>query len=239
MNEKFNSELGQYLESPIEERDHAKGATLLLQLTRNQIMYRNISINPAKHAKFIDRELRKFYKVRIIQVTHEEVEAMQRQVDVIVKEHCEFTEENPAKSFRKGIREDHEELPVEIQALYKENLSISQKMRELHLQLRALSTDGTSCPDNDRYPFLKELIELDKRLHSNWEKYDHFVVGQSPVAPVTTADDNKIIRQINLNKGKYAKNPSDEMKIKIQSLYNSLSVKPEKITSTLSELGII
>ena len=29
MNEKFNSELGQYLESPIEERDHAKGATLL------------------------------------------------------------------------------------------------------------------------------------------------------------------------------------------------------------------
>lgn len=235
----FTSKLGEFLETPLEQRDHSVGATLLLQVTRNQIMYRNISVNPAKHAKFIDRELRKHYKVRVINATHEEVEAMQQKVDAIVEKHNSFRDENPAKNFRKGIREDHEELPLEIQALYKENLSISQKMRELHLQLRALSTEGTSCPDNDRYPFLKELIELDKRLHSNWEMYDHFVVGQSPVAPVPTADDSKIIRQINLNKGKYAKNPSDEMKTKIQSLYNSLSVKPEKITSTLSELGII
>lgn len=52
-------------------------------------------------------------------------------------------------------------------------------MREVHLKLRSLSTENSTCPDSERYPFLKELIELDKRLHANWETYDHFVGSQS------------------------------------------------------------
>ena len=35
--------------------------------------------------------------------------------------------------------------------------------------------------DSERFPFLKELIELDKRLHKNWEEYDHYVIS-SPLA---------------------------------------------------------
>ena len=49
-------------------------------------------------------------------------------------------------------------------------------MRELHLQLRKLSTANVTCPDSERYPFLKELIALDKQLHENWDRYDHFVM---------------------------------------------------------------
>ena len=52
-------------------------------------------------------------------------------------------------------------------------------MREVHLKLRSLSTEYSTCPDSERYPFLKELIELEKRLHSNWEQYDHYVGTQS------------------------------------------------------------
>lgn len=48
-------------------------------------------------------------------------------------------------------------------------------MRELYLRLRSLSLDNATCPDSERYPFLKELISLDKKLHSNWEAYDHYV----------------------------------------------------------------
>lgn len=235
----FTEELGKYLNTPIENRNHEEGAKLLLQITRNQIQYRNLSVNPARHAKYIERELQKYYKVRIINITHSEVEAMQAEVDNIAAKHLSFETDNQ-KNFQKGIRSDHEQLPVEIQALYKENLGIMQKMREVHLQLRNLSTEGTSCPDNDRYPFLKELIELDKRYHANWETYDHFVVGSSEIpAPTPTAVEQKIIRQINLNVGKFKKNPTPSLKEKIQSLYNDLSIKPEKITSTLSELGII
>lgn len=47
-------------------------------------------------------------------------------------------------------------------------------MRELHLKLRSLSTEDNPARDCDRYPFLKELIGLDKKLHSNWETYDHY-----------------------------------------------------------------
>ena len=56
-------------------------------------------------------------------------------------------------------------------------------MRELHLRLRSLSLENSTCPDSERYPFLKELITLDKKLHANWEAYDHYIVesGESKV----------------------------------------------------------
>ena len=99
-----------------------------------------------------------------------------------------------------------------------------QKMRELHLQLRNLSTQASTCPDSDRYPFLKEIIELDKRYHQNWKAYDSFAASsgetldgsgetattQSSQAEQTldeTArlEQKNILRQINLAKGRYKK----------------------------------
>ena len=81
-----------------------------------------------------------------------------------------------ADEHKTGKRIDHDSLPDEIKAKYVENLSILQRMRELHLKLRSLSLDTAPCPDSERYPFLKELIELDKKMHDNWEENDHFVV---------------------------------------------------------------
>jgi len=71
----------------------------------------------------------------------------------------------------------NDSLPDEIRAKYVENLSILQHMRELHLKLRSLSLYTAPCPDSERYPFLKELIELDKKMHANWDEYDHFVAS--------------------------------------------------------------
>ena len=45
-------------------------------------------------------------------------------------------------------------------------------MREVHLRLRTLSAENTVCPDSERYPFLKELITLDKKYRANWQTYD-------------------------------------------------------------------
>lgn len=75
-------------------------------------------------------------------------------------------------------RVDHDSLPDEIKAKFVENLLILQRMCELHLRLRSLSLDNVICPDSERYPFLKELIALDKKLHANWEAYDHYVVPE-------------------------------------------------------------
>ena len=179
LDNKFTELIQKWLETPTDERDYSVGALYLLKLSGNQIMYRNIMANPTSKAEFIEYNIRKYYNFRVQALTHYQVEEMQKQVDVIAQEHFSLEEENPAKDFKKGKREDHDSLPDEIQALYVENLSIVQLMREVHLKLRSLSADNATCPDSERYPFLKELIELDKRLHSNWEQYDHFVGSQS------------------------------------------------------------
>ena len=179
LDNKFTELIQKWLETPTDERDYSVGALYLLKLSGNQIMYRNIMANPTSKAEFIEYNIRKYYNFRVQALTHYQVEEMQKQVDVIAQEHFSLEEDNSAKDFKKGKREDHDSLPDEIQALYVENLSIVQRMREVHLKLRSLSTDNATCPDSERYPFLKELIELDKRLHSNWEQYDHFVGTQS------------------------------------------------------------
>ncbi len=185
LDNKFTELIQKWLETPSNERDYAVGALYLLKLSGNQIMYRNIMANPTKKAEFIEYNIRKYYNFRVQALTHYQVEKMQKQVDVIAKVERLDTQsndadtDNPAKDFKKGKRDDHDSLPDEIQALYVENLFIVQRMREVHLKLRSLSTDNATCPDSERYPFLKELIELDKRLHSNWEQYDHFVGTQS------------------------------------------------------------
>ena len=176
MDKEFTNKLQAWLSQPREDRDWDEGALMLLQLTGNKIMYRNLSVNPEGKANFIEGKLQQYLEFRLAELTHEQVKEMQHAVEEIVKEHTEFkSDDNEAKNFKAGKRADHDTLPEEIQALYVENLDIVHRMRELHLKLRTMSTTDSTCADSDRYPFLKEFIKLDKKLHDNWNIYDHFV----------------------------------------------------------------
>ena len=173
MDHKFTELIKQWLETPSDQRDYSVGALYLLKLSGNQIMYRNIVAQLDRRHDFVDYQIQKYYNFRVQALTHAQVEEMQQQVDVIVAEHISLAVN--ADEHKTGKRDDHDSLPDEIKAKYVENLSILQRMRELHLKLRSLSLDTSPCPDSERYPFLKELIELDKKMHANWEEYDHFV----------------------------------------------------------------
>lgn len=176
MDKEFTNKLQTWLSLPREDRDWDEGALMLLQLTGNKIMYRNLSVNPEGKANFIEGKLQQYLEFRLAELTHEQVKEMQHAVEEIVKEHTEFkSDDNEAKNFKAGKRADHDTLPEEIQALYVENLDLVHRMRELHLKLRTMSTTDSICADSDRYPFLKEFIKLDKKLHDNWNVYDHFV----------------------------------------------------------------
>ena len=175
MDNKFTELIKQWLETPSKQRDYSVGALYLLKLSGNQIMYRNMVAQLDRRHDFIDYQIQKYYNFRVQSLTHEQVEEMQQQVDVIVAEHLSLAAN--ADEHKTGKRDDHDSLPNEIKAKYVENLSILQRMRELHLKLRSLSLDTASCPDSERYPFLKELIRLDKKMHENWEAYDHFVIN--------------------------------------------------------------
>lgn len=239
MDNKLTEKIQSWLDTPEDNRDYDLGALYLLQLSNNQIMYRNISRNAKKHAQFIEHQINKYMKFRVATLTHEQVAEMQKKVDMIISlRHLDKEEtgsKEPAKTivptntevsslqnnptsmngvgfdeacggadnihqdnkqFKAGKRLDHDSLPVEIQALYIENGNIIHKMRELHLQLRELSKENATCPDSERYPFLKELIALDKTYHKNWQIYDSWTpqaansAAQSTVntvaAPTTT-----------------------------------------------------
>lgn len=176
MDKEFTNKLQTWLSLPREQRDWDEGALMLLQLTGNKILYRNLSVNPEGKANFIEGKLQQYLEFRLAELTHEQVKEMQQAVEEIVKEHTEFkSDDNEAKNFKTGKRADHDTLPEEIQALYVENLDLVHRMRELHLKLRTMSTTDSTCADSDRYPFLKEFIKLDKKLHDNWNVYDHFV----------------------------------------------------------------
>ncbi len=274
----FTEEVKAWLDMPASERDYDKGALYLLQLSNNQIMYRNLSRNAKKHGDFIEHHIRKYMKFRLERLTHEQVQEMQKKVDKIaVLRNLDASSEGSSASsggeneegndsasgstetadstdsavsaspkFKAGIRADHDLLPAEIQALYVENASILQKMRELHLTLRNLSLDNVACPDSERYPFLKELIELDKKYHSNWKAYDSFsmVEGASNVAEQRIIEDERslqrnIYRQINLTKGRYKKSPSEALKEKLVDLYKQLASPEESLTEELIALGVL
>ena len=187
-----NSELipkvKEWLDANPDERDLAAGALLVLQLTNNRIMYQNFMRKPKLYASRIEYELKKKYNFYLQQLTHEQVAEMGKQVEAIAKEH---NLPNEHEEFKKGKRADHDALPVEIQALYAQNLSIMQQMRRCHTQLQLLSVEHSTCPDSERYPFLKELIDLDKQYHANWQQYDHYKVGEPlPEQPAEPAEEH-------------------------------------------------
>ena len=181
----LTDQLQDFLDTPREDRDWNEGAILLLQLTNNTIMYRNLSINPKGKAEFIEGKLRAFLKSRREVEAHDEVIILQEQVNAIIENRTEFKEDNEAKEFKAGKRADHDRLPEDIQALYVENLDLVHRMRELHLRLRLLSDSTKQVLAAERKPLLDEFINLDKKLHANWDAYDHFVTKAE------TAENNK------------------------------------------------
>jgi hypothetical protein len=226
----FTQKLQQWMNTPDSQKDWSGGALMLLQLSGNQIMYRNISHNPKGKADFIKGQLQKYLNFRLKQLTHDQVEEMQQKVEVIVQKVIKpnaslinpssvgangISETDSGKSqefadFKAGKRADHDLLPDEIKALYAENLDIVHRMREVHLKLRTLSLENATCPDSERYPFLKEIIALDKRLHENWDMYDHFVIGTVVDGSPIDTNANKGTDKADAEAGLSPETPADE-----------------------------
>ena len=190
MDNKFTELIGQWLQTPEAEREYTVGALYLLKLSGNQIMYRNIVAQLDRRHDVVEYQLQKYYNFRVQALTHAQVEEMAALVETIVAENIPLAAEAD-KQPQKGKRADHDSLPDDIKAKYVENLSLLQRMRELHLRLRSLSLENATCPDSERYPFLKELITLDKKLHTNWEAYDHYVAPGPDAVPSRSASSTK------------------------------------------------
>jgi len=224
INLELTPKIKEWLDTEPSMRDLQAGATLLLQVTRNKILYANVSRNLQYHAGVIEYNLRKIYKQRLADITHEEVAGMMAQVKAIAKNRgLENAEPSKRTEFQRGKRADHDQLPAEVRQLYIDNADILRRMRDAHTKIRLISPENSTCPDSDRYPLAKYLIEQDNLYRDNWNKYDHYIKG-TPAAAIAPAVDARTesknaAKLCTLLLGKYAIAPTESLAGRIREAY--------------------
>lgn len=182
MDDKFTQKIQDWLNTPPMERDIMAGATMLLQMNRNRVLYTNITRRPDRFGEKLEYELRKHLRIRLDGMTLADVVKMEREVmprvEQTLKDAPVITTdaELPQGTIARGKRLDHDQLPAEIRALWDGNIDNYHKVRDLHHRLKEME----AAPPCDRYEYLKLLDEADRRYRENLAKYDGFVLGQEP-----------------------------------------------------------
>lgn len=230
----FEKEVHDWLSKPLTERNLEVGAKLLLQISRNQILHRNV-IRKENFDK-IEYVLRNYIGNKAPEVI--EVPTVNPQLAAFEK----ISEKIEGKFEGKGKRADHDQLPDFIQAIPEANTVIYQKIRSLHERLKILSTQNSTSAE--RLPFVIELMSLDSELTNNWEAYDSFdLASYDPNKKVERLD----IKQIQAHRtylSRLKEEPLSEKALEdAQNRYNELildgqNVSP-KITEKLKALGVI
>ena len=187
------------------------------------------------HKNYVDEDKAKA-------VEKAQVNAMRDKVSVIAHKR-NLDGSKYAKNFSKGKRVDHDSLPDEIKALYVENLSLLQSMREDHLQLRRLVLDkNVTCLDAEQFPFLKDIIEKDERMHENWKKYDEYganaLSAEDEMAEEEKNRSLKAFRMLNMCKGQYKKKRTEAKKQQILELLSQIIDPPKDLIDELAKMGI-
>ena len=152
MDHELTRKIQAWVESPAPARSVPDGALLLLQLNRNQWLYRSACISPNLYNELIENELRKYLRIRLDGLTQAEV----ARLEPVVKEAAHGSLEAHAARYE-GKRDDHDSLPAEIRALYERNGELYKKMKQTYNHLLTMEGD-TPC---DRYEYIQVLRRLD------------------------------------------------------------------------------
>lgn len=241
INLELTPKIKEWLAADPDKRDLKAGAELLLRITRNRILYANIMRNPVAKASLLEYHLQKILKNRLIDTTHEEVKLMMGQVDAIASAHG--LSASTRTPFQNGKRADHDELPDEVKQLYVENADLMRRMREAHTRLRMINPQNSTCPDSDRYPLAKAIIDYDRRYRDNWNVYDHYVKGSPMAATVKAVDERtaqkNLVKTLNLLLGKYAKSPTDAAADRIKELYAQIGTPTESLRNKMAAAELL
>jgi hypothetical protein len=181
MDDKLTEKIQAYLNQSPGERNIVDGATMLLSLNRNQLFFQKVIRKPDSFADKVAYELRKHLQIRLDRQTVKDVVRMNQTVlpaaQLVLDEGAPIIstdEDTPQEAkIAKGKRADHDTLPEEIRLLWEENAELWYRIKELFEQLKAME-HATAC---DRYEYLKQLDESEKRYRANMQAYDSFVPG--------------------------------------------------------------
>lgn len=231
----FEQKVYNWLQLRADKRDLNEGVKLLLQITRNKILFDNV--------------LRKENFEKIEYILKKYIGDKAPETDNVKLENDELTnftsdiEKISEKINGKGKRADHDQLPEFIQDLPGENITIYQKMRGLHERLKILSS-GTSTVA-DRLPYVQELQALDLELNSNWETYDSFDLSKYiPKASGAPLDIKQVqAARTYLSRAASKETLSEKVLQETQNRYNDLILDGQTVTAEITEklkaLGVI
>lgn len=173
---KITEQMRVHLDTPQSERDYDNAAEILLIVSGNVIQYQMFRRKGAKNfASLIDKKIKDLYDFRLAKLTHRQVAEMSVKAQEIVAD-----SEQQEEFIKAGKRSDHDDLPHQIQAYYKEALDCLRQERELHMQIRRLALAQTTCPDSEIYPFVKEILRVDDRRLKLWQLYDTYNREHNP-----------------------------------------------------------
>ena len=215
-------ELKRITTAPEKEIDLQKGATLLLQFNRNRILYDNITRRKlfSKLKYEADKTVKLFSaRLGINADSFEDDPAAEMEAQEKL-----FMAPPPVEEREKtlGIRADHDTLPDQIRQLYTQNSELYLRMRKLHEALKTM--DGAKACD--RYPYVKEFLELDNIDIKNWEKYDTYQPEK---------DDKTVTNKTNIDAKRISANRKyiSDNKEKLAKLQAEQSPKAEDLRSKI------
>lgn len=246
MDEKLTAKIQAYLDTPAVERNVIEGATMLLSLNRNKVLFQNVVRRPDKLADKVEHELKKHLAIRLDKKTLSDVARMNKTVLPAASSIIETgapvistDDDKPQEgNIARGKRADHNALPDEIKVLWDENAQLWFKIKETFEQLKGME-DAPAC---DRFEYLKLLEESDRKYRDNMNRYDSYVIG-APIVddkkntePVTPAD---VSKQVNADRKYLSDNKKKlaELKESDPDKYNKLLVKVQERFDRLVTTG--
>ena len=249
MDHKFTEKIRTWLNTPVNERNINDGATMLLQLNRNRILYQNIIRRGVRMMPKLEYELKKHLRIRDDGKTLHEVVAMENVIMPAVEQLVTKPEAEHA-----GKRADHDELPEEVQQLWDGNFERYTKIKALFEELKAME----KMQPCDRYEKLKLLDEAEKAYREALSAYDSYVkednfptkTEEQPVDPAELATQIGNARKyISEGKGKLKKLIDEGNEAKAATLREKIVERVRTIQQAgapisddtfaeLSELGI-
>lgn len=202
MDHQFTKKIQDWLSAKHEtEADIKLGADMLFRLNRNRFYHARACRQLKAYRSNIEYELGKFLKIRLDNMTIEEIKQMNDTVipeaQTIIDEGAPVatTDENgkndadgnadnaelPSSEsdgvavVRKGRRKDHDFLPQKVAGLWDINAKRYKDIKSTFETLKAME-DKEPC---DRYEYLKILSDLDKKYRSDMLTYDSYVVTRA------------------------------------------------------------
>lgn len=180
-----------------------EGATLLLQCNPNRErgIYNSAMRRPKALLPWIRTDLKKYYDIRQRGLTTPEVEKFNKETVALVEETLSMVPDGVAQEGEdgapavhligtRGIRDDHDQLPDEIKAIWERNAERWKKMSRLHFQLAQMiaKPDYAPCDGNE---LCYQLRQVDDDLRNDYQIYDSYAIESATPDAGTSNDDSK------------------------------------------------